>query len=144
MADGIDVDGLLAERDRAMQRRKEAAEAAVTALDAGTVRLGGYALPVTGDAEGIRELLLVPWVGACSHAATPPPNQIVRVVPGKPATIEGAYQPVTIEGRLRVGAETRTLYFVDGTVEVRSVYAIDGAVVVPTVAGAADLRQPPR
>lgn len=125
--EGVNVDGLLAERDAIIKRRTEAAESPVAVLDGGTIRIAGYVLPVAGNGRGVTEFLLVPWVGACSHAATPPPNQVVRVTVATPMAVEGVYAPVTIGGRLAVSPATRSLHFVDGRVDVRAVYAMEDA-----------------
>jgi hypothetical protein len=131
--EGVNVDALLAERDAIIKRRTEAAESPVASLDGGVIRIAGYVLPVAVNDKGETEFLLVPWVGACSHAATPPPNQVVRVTAATPIAVEGPYAPVTVGGRLAVSATTRSLHLVDGTIGVRAVYAMEGATVSPVV-----------
>jgi uncharacterized protein len=48
-------------------------------LDGAEVRISGYAVPLDGGADGLREMLLVPYLGACIHTPPPPANQIVHV-----------------------------------------------------------------
>ncbi|SFR20122.1 DUF3299 domain-containing protein [Poseidonocella sedimentorum] len=49
------------------------------ALDGRRVRMPGYVLPLDTRADGPRDFVLVPYVGACIHVPPPPPNQLVFV-----------------------------------------------------------------
>ncbi len=49
-----------------------------------SVRLPGYMVPLEDLPEGTKEVLLVPYFGACVHSPPPPANQIVHVVLDKP------------------------------------------------------------
>jgi hypothetical protein len=55
------------------------------ALAGQRVRLPGYIVPLEDAVQGLREFLLVPYFGACIHTPPPPANQIVHVLPAKPA-----------------------------------------------------------
>lgn len=54
-------------------------------LNGTRVKLPGYLVPLEETAAGHTEFLLVPYFGACIHTPPPPANQIVLVVPAKPA-----------------------------------------------------------
>ena len=58
-------------------RRRVAAETGTPALDGTAVQVRGYLVPVATQGDRVTEFLLVPDVGACSHAQLPPPNQVV-------------------------------------------------------------------
>ncbi|WP_342634093.1 DUF3299 domain-containing protein [Mesorhizobium tamadayense] len=62
------------------------------------VRLEGYVLPIDREQDLVYEFLLVPWLGACSHAPQPPPNQMVHVIPSAPFRIAHAYEFVSVIG----------------------------------------------
>ena len=58
----------------------------VKSLDGQNIRLPGYIVPLEVNEEGrTTDFLLVPYFGACIHTPPPPANQIVLVVPAKPA-----------------------------------------------------------
>jgi hypothetical protein len=50
------------------------------------VRIPGFVVPLEETKEGLKEFLLVPYFGACIHTPPPPANQIVHVLPKKPAS----------------------------------------------------------
>jgi hypothetical protein len=137
-ANGVAVDELLARRDAIIAARRAAAEVGMSALDGTAVEVRGYLVPVATQGDRVTEFLLVPDVGACSHAQPPPPNQVVRlrVEPALPAP--GLYAPAVVSGTLRLRLETKPVYLLDGERDIGSTYAIDGATVaVLSVAAAA-------
>lgn len=78
------------------------------------VELTGFVLPIDQDGDLVYEFLLVPWAGACSHMPTPPPNQLVRVVPQEPLHLEKIYETVTVTGTLRPGLDQAQFFMIDG------------------------------
>jgi hypothetical protein len=72
-------------------------------------------------------------LGACSHAPPPPPKQIVRVRPAQPYPMSRACEPVGISGSLRLRPPEKSVFVVDGELEVRSTYAMDGVNVAPAL-----------
>jgi len=75
----------------------------VAALEGRPARLSGLVVPLTEDADGIRELLLVPYFGACIHVPPPPANQTIRVVTGAGGPYRGElFDTVRVEGTLHV------------------------------------------
>lgn len=93
-------------------------------LDGKTVRMPGYVLPLETDGTAIREFLLVPFVGACIHVPPPPPNQMVFVESAEPYESESLFEPVWIEGVLKVDAGTHSLSLVDGESNVSTSYSM--------------------
>jgi hypothetical protein len=136
-ANGVAVDELLARRDAIIAARRTAAEAGIPVLDGTAVEVRGYLVPVAMQGDRVTEFLLVPDVGACSHAQPPPPNQVVRlrVEPALPAP--GLYAPAVVSGTLRLRLETKSVYLLDGERDIGSTYAIDGATVSVLSAAAA-------
>ena len=49
-------------------------------LDGAKVKMSGYVVPLDTQRGQAREILLVPYFGACIHMPPPPANQIVHVV----------------------------------------------------------------
>ena len=111
-------------------------------LEGQVVELKGYLLPVDREGDLVYEFLLVPWAGACSHMAQPPPNQVVHVFPENPYRASASYEPVEISGTMRLGLETTQLFIMDGVVVVESGYRVGRAKVMKTDnAGLAPVRK---
>ena len=53
--------------------------ALVSDYDGKRVRIPGYIVPIGFDGVGVKEFLLVPYVGACIHVPPPPPNQTASI-----------------------------------------------------------------
>jgi uncharacterized protein len=85
-----------------MQRLREAFDNAPTepSLEGKLVKLPGYVVPLEESKAGLTEFLLVPYFGACIHTPPPPANQIVTVLPAKPAGFR-SMDTVWVSGRLR-------------------------------------------
>lgn len=93
------------------------------------VRIEGYVLPIDREQDVVYEFLLVPWLGACSHAPQPPPNQMVHVIPSEPIRIARAYEFVSVTGKLRPELEKTQLFIMDGPTVLASGYGIGRATV---------------
>lgn len=70
------------------------------ALAGQVVRLPGFIVPLEDSREGLKEFLLVPYFGACIHSPPPPANQIIHVVPAKPARGFRSMDAVWVSGPL--------------------------------------------
>jgi hypothetical protein len=70
------------------------------ALAGQVVRLPGFIVPLEDSREGLEEFLLVPYFGACIHSPPPPANQIIHVVPAKPARGFRSMDAVWVSGAL--------------------------------------------
>jgi len=127
----VDVDGLLARRAEITALRRKAAEAVNESLNGQQVRVAGYLLPLETDGRKVREFLLVPYVGACIHAPTPPPNQIVHVRHPEGFEAQGAFTPVWVKGELRTTRGQSKLNLVDGSADIPTGYALDAKTVEP-------------
>ena len=86
-----------------MRQMRESWDNAPTepALDGAKVRLPGYLVPLEETAAGHTEFLLVPYFGACIHTPPPPANQIVMVVPAKPAAGFRSMDTIWVSGVLK-------------------------------------------
>ena len=104
---GIANIGLLNDGDpktmELMRQMRESWDNAPTepSLDGARVRLPGYLVPLEETAAGHTEFLLVPYFGACIHTPPPPANQIVMVVPAKPAVGFRSMDTVWVNGVLK-------------------------------------------
>ncbi|MBM09121.1 MAG: hypothetical protein CMF69_06025 [Magnetovibrio sp.] len=123
---GLDVDQLVAaylSLEGELARRNQLTNAE---LDNKIVRIPGYALPLEHNDKGVKELLLVPYVGACIHVPPPPANQTVYVSLKDAHTIKSIYEPVWVTGRMKVESMNKSLSFVDGSADVDTAYTLDG------------------
>ncbi|NPD48206.1 DUF3299 domain-containing protein [Lentimicrobium sp. S6] len=123
-AEGVDIEGLFAEREAITELRRERAEAVVDSLNGLYIRMLGYLLPLDFDGKKGIEFLLVPWVGACIHTPPPPQNQIVYINFDKGYEISSRYTPVWVEGTLRTESLTKELFLVDGTSNINLGYSM--------------------
>ena len=78
------------------------------------VELTGFMLPIDSDGHLVYEFLLVPWVGARSHTAPPPPDQVVHVFAKEPFRLSKNYEIVSIAGALQPGLDKTQLFIMDG------------------------------
>lgn len=136
-AQGIDVDQLLAERERIERLEARQGEAGA-AIDGETIRIPGYMLPLEMANQRLTEFLLVPWVGACIHAPTPPPNQIIRVTLPEGMPPRDRFSPAWIEGRIEYRLETHELFLVDGRRDVRVAYTMAATAITDYSAAESD------
>ncbi|MDD9877593.1 MAG: DUF3299 domain-containing protein [Magnetovibrio sp.] len=129
--DGLDVEALLADYawlDREVAKRNAAV---VEDLDGKLVRIPGYALPLEFTDTAVKELLLVPYVGACIHVPPPPANQTVFVELNQSYKAKNLYEPVWITGRMKVKATNKSLSYVDGSAGVDAAYTLEGVRIEP-------------
>ena len=73
----------------------------VEALDGQTVRIPGYLLPLEFDQTTIKEFLLVPYFGACTHTPPPPANQVIHGKLQSEFSMNELYEPVWITGKIK-------------------------------------------
>jgi hypothetical protein len=81
----------------------------VDSLDGKFVQVPGYMLALDFDETNVKEFLLVPYFGACTHTPPPPANQIIHGKLKKPFSMEAMYEPVWISGKLRTIREKKDL-----------------------------------
>ena len=128
---GLGVDKLIADfkdLEKEVERRNKIMN---TQLDNKFVRIPGYALPLEHQGTAVRELLLVPYVGACIHVPPPPANQTVYVRLNKAHTFNDLYEPVWITGQISIKAASQKLFLVDGSADIDTGYALEGVRIEP-------------
>ena len=128
---GLGVDKLIADfkhLEKEVERRNKIMN---TQLDNKFVRIPGYALPLEHQGTAVRELLLVPYVGACIHVPPPPANQMVYVRLNKAHTFNDLYEPVWITGQISIKAASQKLFLVDGSADIDTGYALEGVRIEP-------------
>lgn len=74
------------------------------AMDGRRIRIAGFVVPLDAVAGQGRELLLVPYYGACIHTPPPPPSQVIRVALDEPARELNLMDQVWVSGVLRIEA----------------------------------------
>ncbi|MCW5626630.1 MAG: DUF3299 domain-containing protein [Burkholderiales bacterium] len=74
-------------------------------LEGRLVKLPGYLVPLEEVKGELKELLLVPYYGACIHVPPPPANQIIHIVLAKPTKGFRTMDPVWISGKLIVSRQ---------------------------------------
>ncbi|KFZ28535.1 hypothetical protein IDAT_09520 [Pseudidiomarina atlantica] len=74
----------------------------VEALDGKKVRIPGFVVQLQAEDSKVIEFLLVPYEGACIHVPPPPPNQVVLVRFADGYPIRQAFNPVWVEGTIKV------------------------------------------
>lgn len=126
----IDVDGLLAMREKVTEERIAKTYLANSQLDGKQVRIPGYLLPLEFDGKRVTEFLLVPYVGACIHTPPPPPNQIVHVKSKQGYVTEGGlFTPVWVNGVMRTEQSSADLSLVDGSSTIPTAYTLNASAV---------------
>ncbi len=75
----VDIKYLFEQRRIIMEKRQQASMATNKQLVNKYVEIGGYMLALEFDDGLVKEFLLVPTVGACSHKPVPPANQMILV-----------------------------------------------------------------
>ncbi len=129
--EGIDVEALLIKAEEIGAEIERRNQATVGELEGQMIRMAGYALPLEFTEEGVKEFLLVPYIGACIHVPPPPPNQMVFVRLDQEFIAADLYTPVWITGRISVQAASRSLSYVDGQAQIATGYTLDGITVEP-------------
>lgn len=126
-AQGLDVDALLA-RYETFKAKITAQRSSIDAgLDGKAIKIPGYLLPLAFDEAGVREFLLVPYVGACIHTPPPPRNQIIFIHAATPFKVNGLYMPVWVSGRMSTKPVKNELSYVDGRRQIEAGYSIRDA-----------------
>ena len=128
---GLNVDDYIIEYSRLEQEIIKRNKMTNAELDGQIVRIPGYALPLEHKDTGVKELLLVPYVGACIHVPPPPANQIVYVTLKDAYTSTNLYEPVWITGRMTIETTNQSLTYVDGTAGIDTAYTLKGDKVEP-------------
>jgi hypothetical protein len=111
---GLDLAKLKDSDPRAMEAmsrmRKEWDHAPVNKeLDGKRIRIPGFVVSLDGGPDELREFLLVPYFGACIHVPPPPANQIIHVVPDKPAKGFRSMDTVWVSGVMKLEPSQTTM-----------------------------------
>jgi hypothetical protein len=128
---GLAVDKLIASYDRFLNEIAKRNRMVNQKLDGQLIRIPGFALPLEHKDMGVKELLLVPYVGACIHVPPPPANQIVYVRLKDAHILESIYEPVWITGLLYLKSNKKLLTFVDGSAGIETAYTLNGFKIEP-------------
>ncbi|MFY7865229.1 DUF3299 domain-containing protein [Roseateles sp.] len=104
--EGLNFAGLSDADPRAAEAMKKIQEAWNDApteptLNDQRVRIAGFVVPLDGGKDGLQELLLVPYYGACVHSPPPPANQIIHVRSSTPLKGVRMMDAIWINGTLK-------------------------------------------
>jgi uncharacterized protein len=82
----------------------------IKSLDGKAITINGYVALLDGDAEHVKEFLLVPYFGACIHSPPPPSNQVIHVhVAGKGIPFSNWDASVSVSGSMIVAQSDSVL-----------------------------------
>ncbi|MEL7302334.1 MAG: DUF3299 domain-containing protein [Pseudomonadota bacterium] len=115
---GFSVDKLIDDYARWSLEQTKRQALVRKSLNGKMIRMKGYLLPIAFSEDGVRDFLLVPYVGACIHVPAPPPNQIVYVRLKEKLIITDLFTAVDITGKLSTKASLRNLALSDGEADV--------------------------
>jgi hypothetical protein len=125
VADGIDIDAILAQRWEVAEKRKLAASSGNSEVDGRDIQIAGFVIPAPADADGSVTAYLVPERGMCSHMPPPQPNQMLKLTLPDTWQPHSLYEPVVVSGRLAIAPNSRTIRVVDGLVPMRATFSLD-------------------
>ena len=128
---GLAVDKLIASYDRFLDEIAKRNRMTNQKLEGQLIRIPGFALPLEHKDMGVKELLLVPYVGACIHVPPPPANQIVYVRLKDAHILESIYEPVWITGLLSLKSNKKMLTLIDGSAGIETAYTLNGFKIEP-------------
>jgi hypothetical protein len=129
----VDIDGLLAKKAEVIEIMRKRGASVVPELDGKLVSIPGFVLPIEYEGTKVTEFLLLPWAGACIHTPPPPPNQIVHVFVDEKMAREskGLFEPVTITGTIYTNQKSKSVYLVDGTMDINMGYTMQAKIIEP-------------
>ncbi len=125
VADGIDVDWLLDQREVVTERRRKAGTNGNPQFDGQTITLAGFAIPAPSDPDGRPVAYLVPERGMCSHMPPPPPNQMIRVRLNGDWTPSYFHEPVRLTGTLTINPSVQNMMVVDGLMPMNATFQLE-------------------
>lgn len=123
---GIDVAAMYKKFKKWQREIERISKITVKKLDGKLIKLAGYLLPLDFSNKGIKEFILVPYVGACIHVPPPPTNQMVLVRLAKSYKVKETFEPVWVSGRLSTIGATKSLFLGDGSTELETGYTLAG------------------
>ena len=79
------------------------------ALNGAYIKMPGYVVPLDVSSDGVKDFLLVPYIGACIHTPPPPANQLVMVNAKTPWAGDEPWEPIWVVGTLRTQLQSTNL-----------------------------------
>ena len=70
-------------------------------LDGAYIKMPGFIIPIELSTAGVTSFVLVPYVGACIHTPSPPPNQLVFVTSNTPWPSDDLWEAVWVTGKMQ-------------------------------------------
>ncbi|MFT4650778.1 MAG: hypothetical protein ACI8XX_002452 [Polaribacter sp.] len=95
-------------------------------LDGKRVKIPGFVLPLEFENTLLKEFLLVPYFGACTHTPPPPANQIIYAKLKVETELNNIYHPVWIIGTIHISRSNSLLNEagIANGLEVQSAYSM--------------------
>ncbi|GFE63808.1 DUF3299 domain-containing protein [Litoreibacter roseus] len=78
-------------------------------LNGAYIKMPGFIIPLEVSAEGVKDFMLVPYVGACIHVPPPPANQLVLVNAARPWPGDQLWDAVWVTGVMRTQLQSTDL-----------------------------------
>ncbi len=93
-----------------MAERQIKGYAAIRDFDGQRVKVAGYFVPLEqGENGAVREILFVPYFGACIHVPPPPANQIIHSILRAPQADVSMFEAYRLEGVLMAQSKRSVL-----------------------------------
>lgn len=127
----MDVSDLFKRQENYQDEIEKRGKIVVRQYDGMKVTISGYLLPLNFSEKGVKEFLLVPYVGACIHVPPPPPNQMIYLKADEAYKVKDVFEPVTVSGTLKIEAVNKKLALVDGSEMVESGYKMLAGKIMP-------------
>ncbi len=78
-------------------------------LNGAYIKIPGFIIPFDLSVKGVKDFMLVPYVGACVHTPPPPANQLVVVSTQRPWPSDELWDPVWVTGTMRTQLQSTDL-----------------------------------
>lgn len=125
----VDINDVFKDREDYLNEVEKRKKIVVRKYDGKQITISGYLLPLEFSDTGVKEFLLVPYVGACIHVPSPPANQMIFVKSNKSYKFKNIFEAVTVSGILKTEAFTKKLSLVDGSQVVDTGYKMQASTI---------------
>ncbi len=124
--EGVNLDRFYKQYNAYLDAIDNISKTTVKKYNAKQVKIAGYLLPLEFDKRGVKDFLLVPYVGACIHVPAPPANQTIFVRMKNRYKFKDLFDPVWVSGSIKNSSVTKELSLVDGENDIETGYTLSG------------------
>ena len=126
---GVEINDIFKQREVYLNEVEKRKKIVVRKYDGEQITISGYLLPLEFSDTGVKEFLLVPYVGACIHVPSPPANQMIYVKSDNLYKFKDVFEAVTVSGTLNTEAFSKKLSLVDGSQMVDTGYKMQASTI---------------